>query len=329
VSGLHRRSQVILEDPGMDGTRFDPLTLARPDGGSAPVFHEDTVLPRAEVLRRLRWQQREWARMLATHGLDTPCLVAPGDGPGLNDTLDLLQEAGEYVPARFYRRELLARTTAVASGTGASVSLTDLLADITEVLAWFDPEPIASSQGIASEHPRSGADAAPKPHDILAGASPNVDNPVGGVRAPQGPGTVGWTSGEEVPWGVGQGGGGLTGKPRDAAHEAAAAAWTVGDQVMARANAITVRAGSRGTVVGFSGEGGHPLVDFHGSGRVLIRAEHLDRDDAAPVAARIAGRPPSSGTTRLSARPRPSTVVATLPPPPPDWCDRPSATTET
>ena len=95
MSGLHRRSQVILEDPGMDGTRFDPLTLARPDGGSAPVFHEDTVLPRAEVLRRLRWQQREWARMLATHGLDTPCLVAPGDGPGLNDTLDLLQEAGE------------------------------------------------------------------------------------------------------------------------------------------------------------------------------------------------------------------------------------------
>ena len=313
----------------MGGTRFDSRTFARPDARSDPVFHEDTVLPRAEVLRRLRWQQREWARMLATHGVGTPCLIAPGDGPGLNDTLDLLRAAGEYAPARFYRRESLARTWAVASGTAASVSLADLVADITQVLAWFDPEPIASSQGIASEHPRSGADAAPTTHDDLAGVSPNVANSADGVRTPHGLGTAGWTSGDEGPRGVGQGGGGLTGKPSDAAQEAAAAAWTVGDQVMARANAITVRAGSRGTVVGFSGEGGHPLVDFHGSGRVLIRAEHLDRDDAAPVEARIPGRPRSSGTTRLSATPRPPTFVAPLPPPPPDWCDRPIATTET
>ena len=99
--------------------------------------------------------------------------------------------------------------------------------------------------------------------------------------------------------------------------------WTVGDPVTARANTIKVRAGSRGTVVGFSGVGGHPLVDFAGSGLVLIRAEHLERDDDATTEARSPGRPRSSGTTRLSATPRPPAVAAAPPPPPPDWFDRP------
>ena len=66
---------------------------------------------------------------------------------------------------------------------------------------------------------------------------------------------------------------------KDEGHEAAAGEWVVGDHVAARANEIKVRAGSRGTVVGFSAVGGHPLVDFGGSGLVLIRAEHLARDD--------------------------------------------------
>jgi hypothetical protein len=112
-------------------------------------------------------------------------------------------------------------------------------------------------------------------------------------------------------------------KPRDEDHAAAAGEWTVGDQVAARANAIKVRAGSRGTVVGFSAVGGHPLVDFAGSGLVLIRAEHLQRDGDATSEARSLGGPRSSGMPRLSATPRPAAVAAAPPPPPPDWFDRP------
>jgi hypothetical protein len=74
--------------------------------------------------------------------------------------------------------------------------------------------------------------------------------------------------------------------------------------------------------VGFSEVGGHPLVDFDDSGLVLIRAEHLERDDA-PAAARSPGGPRSSGTTRLSATPRPPAVEAAPPPPPPEWFARP------
>ena len=112
-------------------------------------------------------------------------------------------------------------------------------------------------------------------------------------------------------------------KPRDEDHAAAAGEWTVGDQVAARANGIKVRAGSRGTVVGFSAVGGHPLVDFAGSGLVLIRAEHLARDDDSTTETRTPGRPRSSGTTRLSDTPRARAVVAAPSPPPPDWFDRP------
>jgi hypothetical protein len=112
-------------------------------------------------------------------------------------------------------------------------------------------------------------------------------------------------------------------KPRDEGHEAAAGEWTVGDDVTARANEIKVRTGSRGTVVGFSAVGGHPLVDFAGSGLVLIRADHLERDDHLTSEARPPGRRRSPGSMRLSDTPRPPSVAAAPPPPPPDWFDRP------
>src|SRR5215212_2265557 len=111
----------------------------------------------------------------------------------------------------------------------------------------------------------------------------------------------------------------MTWNSKDEGHEAAAGEWIVGDCVAARANEIKVRAGSRGTVVGFSAVGGHPLVDFAGSGLVLIRAEHLARDDDSTIEARIHGRPRSAGTTRLSNTPRPPAVAAAPPPQPPDW----------
>ena len=115
----------------------------------------------------------------------------------------------------------------------------------------------------------------------------------------------------------------MTWKPTDEDHEAAAGGWIVGDQVVARANEIKVRAGSRGTVVGFSAVGGHPLVDFAGSGLVLIRAEHLQRDGDSTPETRSSGKPRSPGATRLSDTPRPPAVTAAPPPPPPDWFDRP------
>ena len=112
-------------------------------------------------------------------------------------------------------------------------------------------------------------------------------------------------------------------KPTAESHEAAAGGWTVGDQVTARANAIKVRAGSRGTVMGFSGVGGHPLVDFVGSGLVLIRAEHLAPDDASTPVSTSPEKSRSSTTTRLSDTPRPPAVRTAAPPTPPDWFDRP------
>ena len=114
----------------------------------------------------------------------------------------------------------------------------------------------------------------------------------------------------------------MTWKPTGEGHEAAAGGWIVGDRVRARANEIKVRAGSRGAVMGFSSVGGHPLVDFAGSGLVLIRAEHLERDDDSTPEARATGRP-RPGATRLSATPRPAAVAAAPSPPPPDWFDRP------
>ena len=112
-------------------------------------------------------------------------------------------------------------------------------------------------------------------------------------------------------------------KPTDEGHEAAAGEWTAGDRVKARANTIKVRTGSPGTVTGFSTVGGHPLVDFAGSGLALMRAEHLARDDDSTTEARPLGRPRSPGTPRLSDTPRAPAVTAATLPPPPDWFDRP------
>jgi hypothetical protein len=118
----------------------------------------------------------------------------------------------------------------------------------------------------------------------------------------------------------------VTWKPIDEGHEVAAGGWVVGDQVAACANEIKVRAGSQGTVVGFSAVGGHPLVDFAGSGLVLIRAEHLQRGGDSTAEVRSPGRQRSPGTARLSDTPRPPAIVAAPPPPPPDWFDRPHDT---
>jgi len=106
-------------------------------------------------------------------------------------------------------------------------------------------------------------------------------------------------------------------KQIDEAHDAAAGGWIVGDQVRARANKINVRAGSGGTVMAFSGAGGHPLVNFAGSGLTVIRAEHLEPASDAPVAAR------SPSTTRLSATPRPPAVDTASVLPQLDWFDQP------
>jgi hypothetical protein len=217
---------------------------------------EVNAAARALALRQLRWQQREWARLLATPAPGTPCRIAPADRARFTDCLDLLRAAGEDVPSWLSQR-----------GALPSVRLTDLVADLTRVLARFDPEPGCWAQGASAD----------------AGRGPSV------VQSP---------------------------------------AWIVGDRVTARATAITVRAGSCGTVVGFSGAGGHPLVDFDGPGRVLIRAEHLQAEhreggDEAPAEATSPGRPRSSGTPRLSATPRPPAVAVAPAPPPADWCDQP------
>ena len=143
------------------------------------------------------------------------------------------------------------------------------------------------------------------------------------LRAPQ-PGSA---RGEDSSRPVGHDAPAVTWKLTDEGHDAAAGDWTIGDRVTACATATTVRAGSCGTVVGFSGVGGHPLVDFDGAARVLIRAEHLraehrDCDDDVPAEARSSDRTRSFGTTRLSATPRPAAVAAAPAPPPADWFDR-------
>jgi hypothetical protein len=130
----------------MNGDYGDTLTPARHDAHAAPGFRRDNALLRAEALRQLHWQQWDWMRILATHAPGTPCLVAAADRAGLNDGLDLLREAGEAVPARFYRRGSLVRSPDAARGTAVSMGLAGLLAGITQALEWFDPE--RSGQGV-------------------------------------------------------------------------------------------------------------------------------------------------------------------------------------
>ena len=119
-----------LRDTGCDfGVRAGPLGL------------------RAEALRQWRGQLREWQRVPAMHTTGTPCLVVASERAKLHDSLDLLRTAGEDVPLWLYRRGSLVWTTNTAGGIAAGVSLVSLLADITRVLAWFDPESLALGHG--------------------------------------------------------------------------------------------------------------------------------------------------------------------------------------
>ena len=290
----------------MDADRLDTLALARSDAPPTSTFHAVNAALRAEALRQLHWQHREWTRCLATHAPGTPPLIASAAPAGFTDGLDLLREAGEDVPSWLYRRGALVETR----GAIASVRLTVLLADLTQALAWFDPEPSARDQAVSAERPP------------LRSPAPNPDRTAPGVRITPGAHATGCASDDGGPRGVGHGGGGVTWNPTDEGHVGAANNWTVGDRVTARTNKVNVQAGSRGTIRRFSSVGGHPLVDFHGSGLVLIRAEHLDRDDDAPAEASSPGRPRTSGTTRLSATPRPPAGDTVPAPPPPDWFDR-------
>jgi hypothetical protein len=303
--------------------RFDIHSSVPPDAPLGLTFGDVNAALRAEALRQLHWQQQEWERRLATHPPDAPCLVPRAHRAGLDDGLDLLREAGEYIPPWLHRRGSIVRSTNVAGGVTGTMSLTNLVADISRVLAWFDPKSIALGQRVSAEHPQPGADAAPRTHGGLAPSRTNPDSRVPGDRDTPRAGVATCTSGERRFRQGDQGGGSVNWKPTDEGHEAAAGEWTVGDRVTAGANEIKVRTGSRGTVVGFSSVGGHPLVDFSGSGLVLIRAEHLVRNDDSTTEVRTPGQPRSAGTTRLSATPRAPAMTAAPLPPPPDWFDRP------
>ncbi|HKG29096.1 MAG TPA: hypothetical protein VKB01_08175, partial [Thermomicrobiales bacterium] len=260
---------------------------------------------------------------LAAHPPGTPCLVPAAHRAGLDDCLDLLREAGEHIPSWLHQQRSIVRATNGAGGITGTVKLANLVADISRVLAWFDPESISPGQCVSAEYPQPGADAAPRTHGGLASSPINPDSTAPGVRKTPRAGVAACASEERWSRQGDQGGGGVNWKPTDEGHEVAAGEWTVGDRVKARANTIRVRTGSPGTVTGFSTVGGHPLVDFAGSGLVLIRAEHLERDGDAPPEAKPPGGSRSSSTTRLSDTPRPPAVAAALPPPLPDWFDLP------
>lgn len=306
----------------MPADRFHTPTLADHHAPPDRSCHEDPAVLRAEALRQLRWQQGVWTRILTTHAPGTPCLVASTDRAGLYNGLDLLRRAGEDVPSRFYRRGAYVPTT--AGGTATSVRVSDLLVDITQALRWFDPEPGAQGQIDPSARPRPRAAVEPLPPDGLACSPTNADRTTLGLQRPPEAGAVGGASGAGGSRQAGRGGSRVNWSwaQTDEAHAAAAGGWIVGDRVRARANTINVRTGSTGTVMGFSEAGGHPLVDFAGSGPALIRADHLESDDDATLAARSpAAR--SSGTTRLSATPRPPAVEAAGVLPQLDWFDQP------
>jgi hypothetical protein len=106
-------------------------TPALPNAQFGPGLGEGNALLRAEALRQLDWQRRDWVRILGTRAPGTPCLVPSAEHAGLHDGLDLLREAGEVVPARLYRRGSLVRSLDAAGGTAASTSLAGLLAGTT------------------------------------------------------------------------------------------------------------------------------------------------------------------------------------------------------
>ena len=91
----------------MDADRFATRPSARPDPHSAPGPGTVNAALRAEALRQLRGQQRDWARLLATRD---PDLIAAAARAGFTDGLDLLREAGEDVPSWLSRRGSLVET---------------------------------------------------------------------------------------------------------------------------------------------------------------------------------------------------------------------------
>jgi hypothetical protein len=304
----------------MPADRFHTSMLAAHHGLTGRICHEDPAMLRAEALRQLRWQQGVWMSVLTAHAPGTPCLVASTDRAGLHNGLDLLRQAGEDVPSRFYRREAYVQTT--AGGTAMSVRVSDLLVDITQALRWFDSEPSAQGQIVPFARPRPRAAVEPLPSDGLACSSASADSTTSGIQRPPGAGAMEGASSAGGSRHASRGGARVIWKQMEKDLDAAAGGWIVGDRVRARANKINVRTGSEGTVRGFSGAGGHPLVDFAGSGLVLIRAEHLEPGDDEPIVSRSpAAR--SSRTTRLSATPRPPAAEVAGVLPLLDWFDQP------
>jgi hypothetical protein len=110
------------------------------DSPLEPDIPRDAAAPRAEALRQLRWQQREWERRLAAHPPGTPCLVAPRERALFHNSLDLLQKAGEDILLGLYRRGSLVRTTDATGRTTPSVSLISLVAEVTRVVERFDAD---------------------------------------------------------------------------------------------------------------------------------------------------------------------------------------------
>ena len=91
----------------MDTDRFAPRPSARPDPHSAPGPGTGNTALRAEALRQLRGQQRDWTRIRATRD---PDLIAAAARVGFTDELDLLREAGEDIPSWLSRRGSLVET---------------------------------------------------------------------------------------------------------------------------------------------------------------------------------------------------------------------------
>ena len=91
----------------MDADRVATRGPTRPDPHAAPGPSTVNAALRAEALHQLRWQQREWTRILAT---DAPDLIAAAAKAGFTDGLDGLREAGEDVPSWLYQRGALVET---------------------------------------------------------------------------------------------------------------------------------------------------------------------------------------------------------------------------
>ncbi len=147
----------------MNPAPCDIHTSARPNAFPTPACHDVNAALRAEALRQLHWQRREWERRLTAHPPGPPCLIAPAHRAGLSSSLDLLREAGEDIPPWLYQRGSTVRTTNLPRGATGTVRLDNLLADIVRVLAWIDSEPSALVQGVSHvQAAKDGLDKAVK-----------------------------------------------------------------------------------------------------------------------------------------------------------------------